>query len=378
MSTISGKSFGVGRSGRKDNSNGSMIRLELSPRGVIMLFLALATIWALIRLWQVIILLVISLLLATALQPFVDWLMQRGLSRGKAASVTALLLLALLALLGFIVVPGLIQQSQAFSERLPSIKSDIADQLRQRGQLEMATNVERFQFRDIVQRQQVVNYSQRVLQLLFAVVTVIFMTIYILIDARRIERFFFFMVPDQHHEHIHNLLPALRTTVGGFIRGQVLTSAVISVYTFAVLFALGVPNALALAVLAGIADIIPLIGAFIAVGPATLAALAVSTTTGVLVLAALLLYQQFEDRFLVPRVYGNTLRLPTIAVFLAVLIGAKLMGIIGAVLALPAAAAIRVFIMYTHSVRQGRIEPVAPEDELFAPDEVESSPATAD
>jgi predicted PurR-regulated permease PerM len=186
------------------------------------------------------------------------------------------------------------------------------------------------------------------------------------------------MLPNRYHQHVVNLTPALRTTVGGYIRGQIVTSACISVFTFVVLFALGVPNALGLAVLAGVADVIPLIGAFIAIIPGVLSALNVSITAAIIVLVALLLYQQFEDRVLTPRVYGSTLRLPTIAVFLAVIIGAKLMGVVGAVLALPAAAAIRVFLMYGNSVAQGRVEPVAPEDELFAPDEADTDRATAD
>lgn len=381
MPNISGKSFQIGRTDRPGaNGRGTppLLHLELSVRGVLIIFAVLALIWVLLRLWQVVILIVIGTMLAAALLPFVEWLMGRGLSRGKAVAVVALVLVTFIAGIGLLVVPAVIAEGQDIARRLPQIKADVAGQLRDRGQYQMAADVERFKFSDVVQRNDVVSYSRRVLEVLLSTLTVIVLTIYILIDAQRIERFFFFALPDQYHEHVHNLIPALRTTVGGYIRGQLLTSACITVYTFVVLLALGVPNALGLAVLAGVADIIPLIGAFIAVIPGTLSALSVSTTAGVIVLAALMLYQQFEDRVLTPRVYGSTLRLPTIAVFLAVIIGATLLGIVGAVLALPAAAALRVFIMYAHSVRQGRIEPVAPEDDLLAPDETEPSPATAD
>ncbi len=89
------------------------------------------------------------------------------------------------------------------------------------------------------------------------------------------------------------------------------------------LLILGVPNALAFAVLAGFADIIPLVGAFIAVSPPTFAAFEDSPTKALIVLGLLALYQQFEDRILVPRVYGSTLNLPPLIVLIAVLAGAS-------------------------------------------------------
>jgi len=353
------------------------LRLEISTRGVIAIALVLLTLWMLLKLWDVFVLVVVSLMLATALAPFVERLIHRGMTRGRAVTVVSVVLLLVIAGLGFIVVPTLIEQGRSFAERFPDLKADFSQMLRDRDQMEFANQVDRFQFADVVQRDQVVNTSRRALGIVISMLTVLVLTIYILADSQRIERFFFFSMPDRSHEHIHNLLPALRTTVGGYLRGQLLTSGFITVFTFAVLFSLGVEDALGLAVLAGIADVIPLIGAFIAVVPATLAALAVSPTAGLICLALLLLYQQVEDRILVPRVYGSTLRLPAIAVFLAVIIGANLMGILGVILALPAASALRVLLMYWNSVRHGRIEPVAPDDELFAPDEVDDSPATA-
>lgn len=361
--------------GRTDTER-PLLRLEISARGVIAIALLLLTLWLLLKLWDVFILVVVSLMLATALAPFVEWLMNRGLSRGRAVAIVSILLILVIAGLGFIVVPSVIEQSRSFADRFPGLRADFSAMLREREQYEFADQVDRFKFSDVVERDQVVNTSRRALGILISMLTVIVLTIYILIDARRIERFFFFSMPDSSHEHINNLLPALRTTVGGYLRGQLLTSGFITVFTFFVLFSLGVEGALGLAVLAGIVDVIPLIGAFIAVIPASLAALAVSPTAGIICLVLLMLYQQVEDRILVPRVYGSTLRLPAIAVFLAVIIGAKLMGILGVILALPAASAIRVLLMYWNGVRQGIVEPVAPDDELFAPDEVGESEIT--
>ena len=163
--------------------------------------------------------------------------------------------------------------------------------------------------------------------------------------------------------------------VGGYVRGQLITSLIIGLFTTAVLLAAGVPNAVAFGVLAAFADIIPLVGAFIAIVPAVVAAFQESSTQAVIVLAALLVYQQFEDRFLVPKIYGQTLNLPALVVLVAVLVGGELMGIVGVLLALPVAAAGRVVLDYYLDRRDGGRGIPGPRKELFAPDEDESASA---
>ena len=124
------------------------------------------------------------------------------------------------------------------------------------------------------------------------------------------------------------------TVVGGYVRGQALTSLLTGTFTFGVLVLLRVPNALALAVFVAFADLIPLAGSFLARGPGVALA----------VFVALFLYQQLESHVLIPRVYGQVLRLSPLAVLLALLAGAQLLGIVGALLALPVAAGLRVLV----------------------------------
>jgi predicted PurR-regulated permease PerM len=163
----------------------------------------------------------------------------------------------------------------------------------------------------------------------------------------------------------------LQRVVGGYIRGQAITSGAIFFFTFVMLEALRVPNALAIAAIAAVADLIPLVGVYILLTPIVVVTLSKSITTMVIAVGLSLLYQQFEDRVLTPRVYGATLRLPTIAVVLSILIGAELMGLVGALVALPVAAAIRVVIEYFADVRHQGAEAAAVEsgttDQVFAP-----------
>ena len=117
-----------------------------------------------------------------------------------------------------------------------------------------------------------------------------------------------------------------------------------AIFTFVVLTIAGVPNALALALFAGVADVLPYIGAFLACGPAFVAALSKGTTVAIIVLGVLAVYQEIESRLIVPRVYGRVLRLPAASVMIALLVGGKLLGVLGALLALPIAAGIRMVI----------------------------------
>jgi predicted PurR-regulated permease PerM len=117
-----------------------------------------------------------------------------------------------------------------------------------------------------------------------------------------------------------------------------------AVFMFILLVACGVPNALAIAVFGGIADVLPYIGIFLTMGPAVVAALAQGPLVTVIVLVLMLAYEEFESRVLVPVVYGRAMRLPSSVVLFSLIVGATLLGIVGALLALPVAAAILMLI----------------------------------
>jgi predicted PurR-regulated permease PerM len=161
----------------------------------------------------------------------------------------------------------------------------------------------------------------------------------------------------------------LETIVGAYIRGQLITSLLMGAFTFVLLTACGVQNAMALAVFASIADILPYIGGILAVGPAVLAALGHSSMAAGIVLVLMLAYQEFESRVIIPKVYGQALLLPSSVVFFSLMAGGTLMGILGAVLALPIAATIMMLIEELRVDLPGEQEQVA-DTELRARDDL--------
>lgn len=343
-----------------------MIRVEISARGLVGIAAVVAGIWLFAQLWPVLLLLTVSLMFATALLPLVEWLVRHTpVSRGVAVLLVVLLLFVTAALIGLLIVPVVVEQARALVERLPELREQAARALDRRGADELARRLREFSPGQLVGPTTVAGAGRRVLDVFTSVITVLVLTAYILFDARRIERFLYFATPVTWHMHIRALLAQLQRVVGGYIRGQLLTSGFIMVFAFVTLSALAIPNAVALAVLAGIADMVPVIGVFFVVGPATLAALSVSLPRAVAVAALLVAYQEFENRVLVQRVYGATLRLPAVAVLVALLVGADLFGVMGALLSLPAAAAIRVLVEYGNALRQG--QPTTPAAEALAP-----------
>lgn len=151
----------------------------------------------------------------------------------------------------------------------------------------------------------------------------------------------------------------LETIVGGYIRGQVITSACMTLFVFILLTACGVSNALAIAIFAGVADVLPYIGSLMALIAVVSAVLTQGITVIIVVLVLMLAYEEVENRLIVPRVYGRALRLPFSAIFFALLAGAVLAGIPGALLSLPLAAALLMLIQELRVELPGQQEQAA-------------------
>ena len=163
-------------------------------------------------------------------------------------------------------------------------------------------------------------------------------------DSKRVSGALYAVVPRHYHMRLARILINLETIVGGYIRGQLITSAAITVFTLVLLTVLGVPDALALAIFAGLTDVVPFIGGILASAPAVVASIGNGAATAIVVGIAMFVYQEFESRVLIPRLYGRVLRMSPALVLVALLIGGSLLGILGALLALPVAAGMAMIV----------------------------------
>ncbi len=313
---------------------------------LVKVFAAVLAGWALVRLWPSFQLFLIAVLLAVALSPIVDGLETRGMSRGRAVSILALAIVLFVSAFSFFVVPSLTEQVSDLWKSLPHFKNALAKQLEGRN----LTSRILLPLLDLPRSPEFdatlakpLTWGPKALEVVAGLLIVAVLGLYLLFDGKKVVAWLLAYVPRAHRRRMGDMIPEVFEVVQAFTTGQMLISTLFSIFTFVVLTTLNVPATLPLALFAGLCDVIPVAGISVATAAATLCALTVSPSTALIVLGLYVCYHLFEAYILVPRLYGNRLRLSTLTVLLAILAGGTLGGVIGAVLALPIVAAYPVF-----------------------------------
>jgi predicted PurR-regulated permease PerM len=300
--------------------------------------------------WHVLTWILIAALLAAALNPAVEAFERRGLARGYAASIVFALALLVLTGIGFLVIPPLVSQVSDFVNAVPDLIDDITAGRGPLGWLQDDYQIVD-RIRAAIDEQGVggvLGLSEPVLDIVRSVVTavvgaitVIFLTFFMLLEGPRTIRGTLALIPESSRPRYERVGRDIYRAISGYVTGNLLISLVAGVLSAIVLFAVGSEFAVALGLLVAILDLVPLAGA-------TLAAILVSTVIFIetdwirclIVIAFFVGYQQFENHVLQPLVYGRTVQLSPLAVLCAVLIGAQLAGILGALLAIPVAGSL--------------------------------------
>ncbi|HYW49523.1 MAG TPA: AI-2E family transporter [Gemmatimonadaceae bacterium] len=317
-------------------------RIEITARTVFTTLLVVAGCWMLVKLAPVIVMVVAALMLVGSLNPTVERLEARGWKRGLAIGTVFSVLLVIAALLLTFTLPELVAQASSLMEREPVLREQLASWLSQRKvTAPLAASLRRIDYGAMMgdSSKVAIDASMRAVEILAYTFGAVFLALYVMLDRDRLRGALFAVVPRTHHIALSRILLNLERIVGGYIRGQVITCVLMGVFIFALLAIAGVKSALAIAVFAGAMDVLPYIGGLLIFGPAVLAALIVSPVTAAVVGSLILVYQEVESRLLIPMVYGRSLRLPSSVVLVALVAGTVLYGIVGAMLALPVAAA---------------------------------------
>lgn len=319
-----------------------VIRIEPSPGTIIALLLLVAGLWVLTQLLTVVLVLVAALTIVGTVSPAIRWLEERRVRRGMGIALVFTALAVVTVLIITLTIPALLEQATNLMDQEPVLRSRLAKWLAgSHLTTPLAELLRSVQSGDLVKMatSNALEYSTRAIAIFAYILSSVFLALYIVIDRDRLRGGLFLLVPRSHHIRLSRVMLNLETIVGGYIRGQVITSAFMAIFVFVLLKSCGVANALAIAVLAGVADVLPYIGALLSVGAAVLAALPRGPVIIMVVLTLMLVYKEFEAVILVPRVYGRALRLPSSVILFSLLTGSVLMGIAGALLALPVAAA---------------------------------------
>jgi predicted PurR-regulated permease PerM len=324
-----------------------VIRVEIAPWTIFSLVLVIAGLWIFTRLLPVVLVLVGALMIVGTLSPAVEWLEQRGVRRVVAIAIVFAVLFVSTVLIFALTIPELVNQVRSLIGMEPALRERLAVWFaRSPLTANLADTMRNVQYDALIKSSaaSVLTFFTLVVESVAYGVGAIFLALYMMLDRDRLRGALFAVVPRTHHIRLSRILVNLNTIVGGYIRGQVITCAMMAVFMLVLLTACGIPNALVIAVFGGLADVLPYIGIFITMGPAVAAALPFGAVITLVVFLLMLAYEEFESRVLVPIVYGRALRMPSSVVLFSLIAGATLFGIIGALLALPVAATILMLI----------------------------------
>ena len=321
--------------------------------------------------------LLIAIFLAIALSPPVNWL-SRHMRRGFAIALTYLGLLAVPVLLIALIVPPLITEANNFADNVPRYADDVTEYVQKNKRLREIN-----EDYDITQKleEEAKKLPNRlggaagtlrdigfgIVNSLFALITILVMTAFLLGSGRQWTDAFINSRPPDQRERLRRARDNMASAVGGYVAGALTIAAIAGVATYIVLLILGVPFRGPLAVIAGLFSLIPLVGATIAAVLIGLVTLFENFPTATIIWVIwAIAYQQIENHVIQPQIQKRTVNVQPFITIVAVLFGATLLGVLGALVAIPVAASVQILVreyvdLRTLSIKTPEPPPPPPE-----------------
>ncbi|HEV3473917.1 MAG TPA: AI-2E family transporter [Actinomycetota bacterium] len=309
----------------------------------VLLVIALASLT--LAVGDILVLVFVSFILAMGFQPAVGWMVRRGLSRGWAVAAGLVSAIVVVGAFLALVLPDIVRQIGELVDAAPEYLREA-----QQGSGFLADLNERF---DLAGRLQDLSATLPATALglvgsftafVFDAVTVLVLTIYFTVNLPKLRNGVARLLGREHRAEFEEILDESVQRVGGYVLGNLAVSAVAGVTSFIALAIIGVPFAAALAFFVALTDLIPTVGALIAAAVASTVAAFVGVPQLIATILFFLIYQQVENYVIQPRVMQRTIEMSAPLVILAVLIGGSLLGVVGALLAIPTAAIIKVAV----------------------------------
>jgi predicted PurR-regulated permease PerM len=300
---------------------------------------------------SVLILLLVSMFIAVGLNPLVEWFMRRGLNRGLSVGVVFLLMILAVTGVGFAIVPVVTDQINGLIKNAP----DWLDLLQKSKTLNELNN--RYHYiqkaQDYIQDPAlaqkafggILGVGKVVAGALFNTFTILILTLYFLASLPSVKRAAYSLVPRTRRTRVSILGDEVLTRVGGYVSGQFMVALCAGVCMFIFLEIVGLGNyAVALAIVVMFCDFIPMVGGLIGVVVVALIGFTDGLVTGLACLIYGIIYQQIENYVVAPRIMRRAVDIPGAVTVIAALLGGALLGVVGALLAIPSAAAILLII----------------------------------
>lgn len=318
-------------------------KIEITAKTFLFAIGVVAGFWFLVQIRQVILLLFISLILVSALHAPVDFLEKRKVPRVVAILFLYILILAAIFGVLAIIIPPFIEQTNNLISRLP-IVFEAVNRFITYYQIPTADIAQRLSSEIGRLGGNLFKITTGVLSSLLAVITLLVLTFYLLLEWKRVTHLAASVFSGKQEKRIKKLLNDVQKGLGAWVRGEVILMIIVGTLSYLGLLALGIPSALPLAVFAGLLEIIPIIGPIVASVPAILIGLSVSPILAIAAAALYFIIQQLENNLIVPNVMAKAVGLNPLITLIALMIGANLLGVLGAILAVPIVVASKIII----------------------------------
>jgi len=299
---------------------------------------------------QIFILILIALFLATGLNPAVEALRRRNMSRATAVTIIFTSVIAFVIFFALVVAPPVISQGTQLINKAPTLLGELTNNATINKLNDQYGIIDTLQARLesvtsdgtllISAFGGVIGVGKSVLSGFFTFLTILVLTLYFITSLPQAVNLGLSLVPASRRERIGHLTNAIIARVGSFVGSQIVIAAMASVFVFILSLVLGLPSPIAIGMIVFVCGLIPLIGHFLGSGIVTIIALTQSIAIGVIALVAYVVYVQVENYVITPRIMKRTLAVPGAVTIISALIGSSLLGLVGGLLAVPVAASI--------------------------------------
>jgi predicted PurR-regulated permease PerM len=337
---------GLGRPGRKVNRRSPF---WIGMTGAFGVAVTYGLVELFLRSKAVLIVVGLALFIAVGLDPVVSWLTRKGWPRWAAATVVLLAVAAVIGIFLATAIPPLTAQTTALVQKVPTYVNQLQNHNSELGKLNDKYQIQSklttlLNSKGSSLAGGVLGAGELVLSTFSELLGVLVLTIYFLVGLPSIKLFFYRLIPHSRRPRVILITDQILNKVGGYVLGNVATSVIAGLGTFIWMIIFGIPYPALLGLLVAILDLIPVVGSTVGGFIVTLIALTVSLPVAIATLIFYVAYRLAEDYLIVPRIMARSVELPAVVSLVAVLLGGVLLGIVGALVAIPVAAGIRVIL----------------------------------
>ncbi|MCE7936693.1 AI-2E family transporter [Candidatus Saccharibacteria bacterium CPR2] len=334
-------------------------QLQIDNRTIVRIVVIIGSfvvgVWLVHTLKQPLVIIAMSIFLAMALNPPVSYLAKKMPkdSRGLATGVAYTVVLLILATMLYVTIPTIVEQSRNLSQKAPSYVENLS-----RGNDVVSRTVQRYELQDDIKAMQseltqrlgfasnpLIALFERVTSSFVTVLTILVLAFFMLVEGPDWLDRFWTLMPENNRAHRKKLAYKMYRTVTGYVNGQLLIAVLSATTSLVVMSIVGIPFAIPLATIVGLFGLIPLIGATLAAVVVVTVSLFKSLTAAIIMLIFFIIYQQIENNVVQPIVQSKTVDVSPLTVLVAAIIGVSLAGFIGAIVAIPIAASLRILVL---------------------------------